>query len=372
MERSTIDRAPVQLTNTPLSASVTAYYPSSQGQDRLGGTGLWKYVKAEGWSDEAGTLTLEVSDDRSSWSQLGPSLTFTADVINKFDWIGLTKRYWRWKFVNGGTDQTVFKLVEDKVVTPLEAMATSLITMQSAATGTGNGTALTVTGFGSSMIQITGTFVGTVTFEVTGDGTNYEGIYGVNSETGVPVLTATAPGVFFFSHPAGQAVRARVSAYTSGSITAKGRALGVSIPSGNVQVMGSSLKFTPQTAVDSGVGNSKTLTVAASKEYEIYAVRAVLTSTAIVGNRRLRLAIDDGTNEVYRSSAGATQAASSTAAYMFAPHVTRETSLTDGQYAAPMPVLVLKAGYRVRVLDSANIDVTDTVSVVFFYGERTV
>jgi hypothetical protein len=119
--------------------------------------------------------------------------------------------------------------------------ATDLTTMQNAATGTGDGTALTVTGHGASMIQITGTFVGTVTFEVSGDGTNYEGIYGENTETGTRSLTATAPGIFIFEVAACQTIRARVSAYTSGSITAKGRAIPAAVPSGNVTISGSSL-----------------------------------------------------------------------------------------------------------------------------------
>lgn len=125
------------------------------------------------------------------------------------------------------------------------AGTTSLTTMQSAATATGVGTTLTVTGYGTAMLQITGTFVGTITFGVSGDGTNYEGIYGENSETGTRSLTATAPGIYFFSLPAAQILKAEITAYTSGNITVKGRAIGLSVPSGNVTVSGSSIGYAP-------------------------------------------------------------------------------------------------------------------------------
>ena len=241
---STVDRAPVLLTRTALGASVTQYYPDAggSGQDRLGSVGLWNYVRALGWSDEAGTLTLEVSDDRTTWTTLGSALTFTADVINTFEWTTLTKRYWRWKFVNSATPQTIFKLLEDKVpdFNGLPAATSNLVTLQDAAAATDNGTVLDVLGFGTAALQVSGTFSATVTFESTVDGTNWVAILGHNAGTGSlsPLSVATAAGILTFQVAGRSQIRARVSAYTSGNVTVKGYATALDVPPHTIAVAG--------------------------------------------------------------------------------------------------------------------------------------
>ena len=75
-----------------------------------------------------------------------------------------------------------------------------------AVTATGAGGAL-VLGCANKVFQVTGTFVGTVAFEGSLDGTNY-----------VSLATATAPGKYGNQEP-WYWVRANVTAYTSGSIT---------------------------------------------------------------------------------------------------------------------------------------------------------
>lgn len=112
--KTTVDRIPVRLAHIPLPASRTEYYPSSGGQDRLGSEHLAEYVRAIAWADQAGTLTLEESDNGSSWSTTGSALTVPASDLAVFPWTQLTKRYWRWKYVNGGTAQTNFRLFEEK------------------------------------------------------------------------------------------------------------------------------------------------------------------------------------------------------------------------------------------------------------------
>lgn len=112
--RSTHYRAPLLLSKTALGASVTDYYPSALGQDRLGGESLFKHVNAEVFADVAGTLTLEEADIRGTWSTVGSALTVAANVANKYGWSEITKRYWRWKYVNGVGAQATFKLWEDK------------------------------------------------------------------------------------------------------------------------------------------------------------------------------------------------------------------------------------------------------------------
>lgn len=69
------------------------------------------------------------------------------------------------------------------------------LTLQSAATSTGNGTvAADVGGYGTLLVELSGTFVATVTFEGSQDGTNYYAILGSNMTTGAKATTATGTG----------------------------------------------------------------------------------------------------------------------------------------------------------------------------------
>jgi hypothetical protein len=90
--------------------------------------------------------------------------------------------------------------------------------LQSAATAQGNGTELNVKGVNTVGLQVTGTFVGTVVFEGTVEG-SFVQIYGVNPNDGSAANQATAAGLFLIPVAGLTSFRARVSAYTSGSIT---------------------------------------------------------------------------------------------------------------------------------------------------------
>ena len=99
-------------------------------------------------------------------------------------------------------------------------------TLQNAAAATGNGEELILTdahrGAESRFsLQITGTFVGTVTFEGTVDGTTYGPVGLINYADDAADATATAVGVFYLNCGGLLKFRARVSAYTSGAITVK-------------------------------------------------------------------------------------------------------------------------------------------------------
>jgi len=113
----------------------------------------------------------------------------------------------------------------------LPGTATDLETLQSAAAATGDGTALNVLGHGVVVAQVTGTFVGTVTFEGTVDGTNFVSVQGISIATGAEATTATATGILQFPCAGLVTFRARVSAYTSGTITVTARALPMPGPS---------------------------------------------------------------------------------------------------------------------------------------------
>ncbi len=93
-------------------------------------------------------------------------------------------------------------------------------TLQSAAAATGVGTSTALFGWRELAIQITGTFVGTVTFESTIDGTNWVATGMAAIATGTLATSATTTGLFY--KPLGsffKQFRANITAYTSGSIT---------------------------------------------------------------------------------------------------------------------------------------------------------
>lgn len=73
-------------------------------------------------------------------------------------------------------------------------------------------------GWAGVTLQVTGTWVGTVTFEASNDNTNWASAAVVNGTTASLVTTSTTPGTFYFAAQA-RYFRARVSAYTSGTVT---------------------------------------------------------------------------------------------------------------------------------------------------------
>ena len=91
-------------------------------------------------------------------------------------------------------------------------------TLQSAAVATGNGTVLNCNNYETVTLQVSGTFVGTVSFEGSVDGTNFAAVPFINS-AGTNATTATAAGIFISAGTGYALLRARISAYTSGSIT---------------------------------------------------------------------------------------------------------------------------------------------------------
>lgn len=101
------------------------------------------------------------------------------------------------------------------------------VTLQSAATATGNGTAVDCTPvsdgpYYSLTAQVQGITTATVTWEGTVDGSNWVAIQATNLNSGAAATTATADGLFRLTVLGLRQVRARISAYTSGTITVTG------------------------------------------------------------------------------------------------------------------------------------------------------
>lgn len=100
---------------------------------------------------------------------------------------------------------------------------TGRVTLQNAAAATGNGAVMNVDGFRAVYVQITGTFVGTVTFETSLDGTNWVATGLAAVGTGTVATAPTAPGAWWLTPNGVNLFRARVSAWTSGTITVLAR-----------------------------------------------------------------------------------------------------------------------------------------------------
>lgn len=81
--------------------------------------------------------------------------------------------------------------------------------------------AVTILTPGASTIYltITGTWVATLSFEATADGTNWIGVYGVNQTTDVAIQSTAVNGTFGFPCGGYAQFRTRASAYTSGTAT---------------------------------------------------------------------------------------------------------------------------------------------------------
>jgi len=102
---------------------------------------------------------------------------------------------------------------------------TQSLALQSAAAATGNGTAMDVSGYSALAVQVTGTFVATITFEGTVDGSTWVAIQGINYNDGHLASTATAAGLFYIPIAGLELFRARVT-WTSGtSVTTVARAI---------------------------------------------------------------------------------------------------------------------------------------------------
>lgn len=101
------------------------------------------------------------------------------------------------------------------------------LVMQNAATATGNGTAMDCTAITRGAMtaltmQVTGITTATITFEATIDGTNWVAILATNLANDTTATTATADGIYRITVLGLVSVRARISAYTSGTITVRG------------------------------------------------------------------------------------------------------------------------------------------------------
>jgi hypothetical protein len=95
-------------------------------------------------------------------------------------------------------------------------------TIQSAASATGNGQTVNMKGYTGLTLQIDGTFVATVSFEGTIDGSFWFAVGMMGTSDTTIITNSTVNGVWrLMTDVRISAFRARVSAYTSGNVTVK-------------------------------------------------------------------------------------------------------------------------------------------------------
>ncbi|OLQ57906.1 phage portal protein [Bacillus licheniformis] len=95
------------LTNAALKAT-EAY--SQLGQDRLGAV-LVSKVKGWAYADREGTLFIEESDNNNAWKTTA-AVNVAAGVLTETEWVYLSKRYYRFRYVNGNLQQSEFVLYQ--------------------------------------------------------------------------------------------------------------------------------------------------------------------------------------------------------------------------------------------------------------------
>jgi hypothetical protein len=143
-------------------------------------------------------------------------------------------------FMHDGTEQ-----LRTEIVMGVSTSAT----LQDAVSATGNGTDFTVDGYGITTLQITGTFVATITFYGSADGTNFVNISATNRNTGARVLNTTSAGLYDIDCRGLQKIRASVT-WTSGtSVTVFGVAEPFSGSNSTLEISNSNVEQTPGSAI---------------------------------------------------------------------------------------------------------------------------
>ena len=107
----------------------------------------------------------------------------------------------------------------------LDRVYAKSFTFQSAVVTNTNGTAMTVKGYPTIGLQVTGITTATVTWQGTIDGSTWVSVLATNFTSGSAAATTTADGVFYANVKGLDQVRAVVSGWVSGTITVSGLAV---------------------------------------------------------------------------------------------------------------------------------------------------
>lgn len=179
----------------------------------------------------------------------------------------------------------------------------------------GDGTVLDLGGkYTALTVQVTGTFVATITWKGSVDGSTYIELPARNRNSNAEATTATATGVYELNVTGLRKVMADITAYTSGAVTAKGIAVAVPMPVSAVNLAAGTnnigdVDVLSIAAGDNNIGNVDI----ASASFEGSAGSAVPSKAVLVGgkdpsgklreirtdtNGFQRVKMSDGTNDM--------------------------------------------------------------------------
>lgn len=179
----------------------------------------------------------------------------------------------------------------------IAATRTSATTMQSAATGNGNGTSLNVQGYAVALLNVVSSVAmaggTTINFEASVDDTTWVAIAAHTIGTnGSLATTTTADGDYRVQTAGYKSVRARISGYSAGTVTVKGYA--VATPSAPTAValaastanIGTVTSATPAAttnavAFSAAVGTPQVVS-ATAKDYRGFSLRETAGANAVV------------------------------------------------------------------------------------------
>lgn len=163
-----------------------------------------------------------------------------------------------------------------KLYTKNTANETTVTTMQNAATAIGNGISLDVSGMGTAICQVSGTFVGTITFEASLDNSVFDSIDVQKISGGLISSVVTSTGFYKIPCNGVKYIRARVSSYTSGAITVNGYAEALSCSDNAIQLSGRKAQvlkiFNAQEIRDTEFHVSAVVDVSGFKDFDIMVI----------------------------------------------------------------------------------------------------
>lgn len=208
-----------------LTGTGTTYSDAYQLDPRASYVDLSVNVSALAGTSPTAIVTIQTSQDKVTWTDDQVMPTFAATGTRKGR-LTQPSLYMRFKVVMGGTTPTatigLFAIGREGDGDAGDEVEAT--TMQNAVSATGNGTDIDVSGMSTLLLQVSGTFVGTVYFEGTIDGSTYVALYATQVGAGTIATNTTAAGLFRLPVAGLKSVRARV-AWTSGtSVTVIGRA----------------------------------------------------------------------------------------------------------------------------------------------------
>jgi len=96
--------------------------------------------------------------------------------------------------------------------------------MQLNAVAQGGGTEIVTTGYSTLVMSVTGTFIAVIMWEARLGAADWASVRVTPEATGTPAVATAVGGLFRYECAGVNAVRALISAYTSGSISVLGQA----------------------------------------------------------------------------------------------------------------------------------------------------